>query len=480
MRKAIYALLTMAIATSLWSCTDENIGGSISDTYSAVIVDSSFTITGHSVLNQRLESRSSTKLIGSLACEGYGTLTSEVVTQMMPAISIDTAGTKLDWIDSCRLTLRIAEQGFTGDSLVPMRMNVYQLNKQLPEPIYSDFSPEGYYDPTDLLGSASYSASSAKIASTVTYSNTSSSYYYYNYPYTSSTVTYYREVYVPMPLSLAKNMFSLYLSNPEVFNDPELFAQHFPGIYIANSYGKGRVMNFYNAEFEVFYRKHVQLTDTTDTIYPAAVMSYMASTPEVISNNNIKFDIAQSVKNMVTDGEAIVMGPAGYEVEVEFPIEQIIATYNKNKENDLSVINKLEMEIPADLVTNTYDIAPPKYLLMVKRDKKNEFFAGDSLTNNKDSFYATYNSAKRVYQFSGMRDYILNILNEQGGLVAEEDRYFTITPVDVSTYTTQATYYSSSRTVTTSIAPMISLPSIAKLRLDKAKIKITYSKQSMY
>ncbi len=60
---------------------------------------------------------------------------------------------------------------------------------------------------------------------------------------------------------------------------------------------------------------------------------------------------------------------------------------------------------------------------------------------------------------------------------------FTITPVDVTTYTQQqsSVYYSTSSTTTvTKIAPAVSKPMIAKILLKKAKIKITYSQLSLF
>ena len=119
----------------------------------------------------------------------------------------------------------------------------------------------------------------------------------------------------------------------------------------------------------------------------------------------------------------------------------------------------------------------------LKKDKKNDFFEGDSLTNNKDSFYATYNSATKEYVFSGLRPYILNILNNKGGIATDEDINLTLTPIDVASYTQMSNYYyyyGSSQTVVTKISPAVSQPAIAKLRLDKAKIKVVYSKQSVY
>lgn len=464
MRNFILLILAFVAFTGFYSCTEEEIGSSIIDTTSAIIQDSSFTLTGSSVPNSKVLARTSTQLVGQVSSAGYGQLTSDVVTELMPVATIDTIGTNIDWIDSCRLTLRIPEDGFTGDSIVPMRLNVYALNKPLQSPMYSDFNPDGYYDPSQLLGSISYSVKSATQCSSTTSGE------YYNW----------RELYVPMPLEYAKSIYSLYLTNPDAFTDPAEFKKYFPGLYISNSFGSGRVMNFYSTELEVFFRQRGNFEDGTDTIYPANHQSYVGSTPEVLTNNNIRLNVDEKVKQMVNNGEAIVMGPAGYEVKVNFPIQEIIDSYKANTKDALAIINSLSLEIPAEAIENQYDIEPPKCLLLVKENKKDEFFAGDSLTNNKNSFYAYYSSSKKSYTFNGMREYITDIINNKGGIATSEDINLILTPIDITTYTQQASYYSSASTVVTKIAPSVSIPSIAKLRLDKAKIKIVYSRQSIY
>ncbi len=461
MRNFILLILAFAAFTGFYSCTEENIGSSIIDTTSSIIQDSSFTVTGKSVSNEKVLARTSTQLVGQVSSSGFGQISSDVVTELMPVVAVDTTGTREDWIDSCRLTLKIPEGGFTGDSIVPMRLNVYALNKTLPSPIYSDFDPEGYYDPTKVLGSISYSVKSAKIIGT------------------ASTGTW-RELYVPIPVEYARSMFRLYKSHPEVFADPAEFKKHYPGLYITSSFGSGRVMNFNATELDVFFRQREELENGTDTIYPASTQSYAGSTPEVLTNNNINLTVDENVLKMVNNGEAIVMGPAGFEVNLNFPIQEIIDSYKANTKDALAVINSLSFEVPAEEIVNQYGIKPPKCLLLVKKGKKDEFFAGDSLTNNKNSFYAYYSSSKKSYTFNGMREYITDIINNKGGIASNEDINLILTPIDITTYTQQASYYTSASTVVTKIAPSVSFPSIAKLRLDKAKIKIVYSRQSIY
>ena len=388
----------------------------------------------------------------------------------MPALNIDTTGIIPEWIDSCRLKLRIpVVNGFTGDSLAPMRLNVYRLNKVLPTPIYSDFDPTDYYNSEDLLASESYSPSSGwtEVATS----------------YVSGTAEYdtVRVISVPMPTQLGRDLFTTFVNSPEKFASPTAFADVFPGIYINNSSGSGHVVNIKATELDVYYRQHIYNDDGTDTIYPAQCQSYLASTPEVISNNIIRFDMDDALTSMANSGEALIVAPAGYEVQVRFPIQDIIDKYRSNIGNNRSVINTLSLELPVSIPFTEYNIQPPTYLLMVKTSKKDTFINGDSLTNNKDSFYAVYNSLTKTYTFSGLRNYVLNILNNQGGIATEDDINFTITPVDVTTYVYSSgySYYYGSGTTTavTKISPMVSRPAVARLLLDKAKIKITYSKQ---
>ena len=369
-------------------------------------------------------------------------------------------------IDSCRLKLRIPNRnGFTGDSLAPMRLNVYRLNKPLPSPIYSDFDPTDYYDIDDLLASESYSPTSGWLEIAESYVTG------------SMVLDTVRVISVPIPKELGQELFTTYVNDPDKFASPKAFADVFPGIYITNSYGSGHVVNIKATEFDVYYRKHGQKDDGTDTVYHHG-QSYLASTPEVTSNNIIRFDIDDAITSMVNSGEAMIVAPAGYEVQVRFPIQDIIDNYQSNVGTNQSVINSLSLELPVSVPATQYNIQPPKYLLMVKTSKKDTFINGDSLANNKDSFYAVYDASSKTYVFTGLRNYIINIIDNQGGIATEDDFNFTITPVDVTNYTYQSSYYYGGTTSTvTKISPMVSCPAIARLLLDKAKIKISYSKQ---
>lgn len=453
--KHISKIFAVILAISLFACEDSStIGTSITQEEVEIVVDSTFVVTGKTTKSTRIQSRTITQLLGKIDAKGYGFLSSDVVTQFMPAGVIDTSGVSENDIDSIKLLLQIPNGGYIGDSIAPMGLNIYRLNKQLPSPIYSDFNPNGYYLKSDLLGSTIYSANTLGQNDSIA-----------KLPY--------RTVYVDLPVSLGKEFFNKYKENPNVYSDPIKFAQFFPGIYISNSYGSGRIMKITNSQVKLYYHKTVTMEETgKDSIYHK-VGNYFAVTPEIITNNNILFNISEQLELMINNGDNLLVAPTGTNVEITFPTQDIVNKYNENK-GDLSVINSLTFEIPVAKIYNDYNITPPPYVLLIKKSQLDDFFANSEVTDNKTSFYATYNSSKNSYQFSDMRAYIIDMINKNE--IIAEDTEFVIVPVSVNT---ESSGYYSSTIYLKDIVPYVETPVMAKLLLDKAKIKFTFSKQTI-
>ena len=113
-----FSLLSLGVLAmaSVTSCEeDSSTGSSLVQDEVEIIMDSTFTVTGRPVSNDLVQSRTVLQLLGSLKAEGYGTLTSDVVCQYMPASVIDTFGVKAEYIDSVKLILTMYKDGFAGD-----------------------------------------------------------------------------------------------------------------------------------------------------------------------------------------------------------------------------------------------------------------------------------------------------------------------------------------------------------------------------
>ncbi len=361
------------------------------------------------------------------------------------------------------------KDGFAGDSVVPMGLTGYELNKQLPSPIYSDFTPDGYYDPSAPIGSTSYSAlidGAEDIGA-------------------DSEGSIIKDIKVTLPTEFGVRLYNQFKTSEATFATPQTFAKWFPGLYIANSFGSGRVTRIVNNMINVYYRSVMPIPDTDpqrDTVFNL-VGSYMAVTPEVITNNNIVYKMSEELKQRAQSGETMLIAPTGYDVEFNFPAREILRRYQENS-GSLAVVNSLSLSIPAKEIENDYGLTPPPYVLLVKKKDKDKFFAGTQINDNLSSFYASYNSTTKSYTFSSMRDYILDIIKK--GEATEEDEEFVICPALVSFYVnSNSNYYSyyygynTTSTQVSSITPYVTEPVMATLDFSNAKIKFSYSKQTL-
>lgn len=461
MKRLPIALLIVAAAiSSLLSCSDEvtSVGSSLITDQAEVVIDSSFTLSGISVESEEIPSRTISQLLGDIQAEEYGSFSSDIVTQFMSAQSLQTDGVTSADIDSVKLMMFYTPSKVVGDSLVPMGLQVYPLTKQLPSPIYSNFDPTDYYDPSQCwtqgtqvyTGNALYSDSLSNLS--------------------------YRSVAVTLPLEFGRKLFNQYLSNPSTFATPQSFTQFFPGLYIKNSFGSGRVLNFAETRINLYYKRHAKYTnsvgETRDTIYNVA-STYLAVTPEVITNNVIRMELAQSLKaEAATD--AVLVAPLGYDVRLTFPAIDIINRFNTQGGRQ-AVINALSLSLPVEEITNDYGIAPPPYLLMVLSKDKESFFASNKVNDDKTSFLATYNKTTKSYDFLGLRQYILNLTGKAD--ITPDDYTFTLTPVNVTTEDSSTNYYGTSTSYVTAVTPYVNGPAMCKFDIANAKIKFTFSKQ---
>lgn len=454
---AFAAIAAVFGAYALQSCDDDSqIGQSIAGDNVEVIIDSAFTVTGHSVENNAVRSRTITQLIGSIQAPGFGSLSSDVVTQFMPANQIDS-NLKPEEIDSLRLHMLFEAGAFTGDSIVPMGVSVYRLTKDLPSPIYSNFDPSGYYNPNECIGHTAYSISSENITG-------------------EEQEAEARMITVKLPAELGQEFCRAYAADPSLFTAPEQFAKKvFKGLYIKSSFGSGRIVRVAKSIINMHFHRtsKVEGTDRDTTIN--YVGRYFAVTPEIITNNNIRLTLTPEMSAEVAAGKTIIAAPAGLEAEMKFPAREIIERYKSNI-TSLGVINTLTMQVFADSIKNPYSIsAPPSLLLVLKKDK-DKFFAENQITDNKTSFYANYSKTTGSYTFVGLKQYILDLMKKDE--ITDDDVTFVLTPVNIETES-NTSYWGSTTSTVTAINPYVTLPAMCSIDFTKTKIKLTYSKQTL-
>lgn len=456
MKSLHFAPVLIALLGLFCACEETTtIGSSLVEDQLKIVIDSTFTASGHSVKVEGIRSRTTTQMLGSIDVPSYGRLSSSVVTQFTSATVLDTANYRPQDVDSLHLIMRCGVGSFLGDSVVPMGLTVYPLTRQLPSPIFSDFDPEGYYDPSTVLASKVYNMSAMNSDSIGKLS--------------------YRDINIKLPRELGVSLYQSFVDNPSSFATPQSFSRDvFPGVYVASTYGSGRIsvasltaMRMYCSRIK--YNEEEEKNDTISGTY-----DYFVVTPEVISNNNLTYTMAPELQAMVDGGEALVVSPTGYEVEMEFPVREVVDAY-RSAGGDKVVVNSLTLQIPADSIANDLGVAPPPYMLMVLKSKRDSFFANSELPDNQTSFYATYDSSTQTYSFAALKNYLSDMFDKEE--ITAEDCTFRLVPVLVSYETVSNGYYSTTQ-VESSVTPYISTPAMAKLNVKDAKIKFTYSLQS--
>lgn len=472
--KGIIAL-GMGLLLTATACDDEasSIGSSLINDQVEIVVDSAYTLTGRSVLSSRLQSRTTLQLLGDIDAREYGRFHSDFVTQFMPSETLDLTGVDVENVDSCHLIMRMPKAAAVGDSLAPMGLTVYRLNDQLQVPIYSDFDVAGKYDSTPL-GSTFYTLTTQPGD-------------------TTKFKALNANVHVDLGRYFALNLIKEYQESPKTFTTPETFAKWFPGVYVTTTFGSGRVVQVDSTVITMYYRQRVKLDEggknERDTLYNRSA-SYLAVTPEVISNNNFSYKMAESLRSRAEAGEPIIVAPIGYDVEITFPTREIINSYKANA-GKLAVINTLSFTLPVDEIVNDYGLTPPPYVLMVKTSEKDNFFLKSRLPDQLTSFYAEYDSYSGTYVFSDMRQYILSML-EKGENITEDDMNFSIVPVTIAfeqaNSNNNLSYYyyyyygvsnTSTKTVVSSVVPYVHRPAMGLLRPDKSQIVFTYASHSL-
>lgn len=440
------------------ACDNEvnNIGGSLVNDNLEIDIDSTFVVEGKSIENLRIQSRTVTQLLGSISSKEYGTFSSEYITQFMCANKIDTVGVSAEDIDSLIVVLNIPKGDIVGDSLIPMGLEIYPLTKQLPSPIYSDFNPEGYYDASKKLSSQIYKCNVAGENDTVK-------------AYES------RYVYAKLPVEIGRELFRKYKQNPELYSNPEDFTNVFPGIFVKNSYGSGRVMRITQTSMRMYYSKHTKTTADKDTVI-SNVGYYFATKPEVVTDNLINYTMSESLKKKIDNGDNIIVAPAGRDLEITFPALDVVKAY-RERAGKVAVLNALTFKIPVNAIENDYEIAPPTNIMMILSKDKDNFFIENKLADGVTSFVAEYNSTTGYYEFTGLRNYMLDLLKKDE--IKPEDYTFVITPVSLVTTQEASTsyYYYSTQEKVNAVVPYISSPAMAELDLKNSKITLTFSRQ---
>lgn len=443
--KRIILGLSLAFIFCLGSCDDEltKVGTSIqSDADKISVSVDSFYLEATTIPVEAVYARSDTGLLGEFYDPLYGTLKSDYICQFYCPDNFQFLHTPIDGkIDS--VDFRIFYDSWVGDSLAPMRVQLYPIIKPLDRNFYTNINPEEYADMQGTMGQQTYTAFDRAVPDSVRYAT----------DYYGSSL-FYPVVTVRVPKEFGQKFYDETVNNPSTFRNQEAFNEFFPGVYVTNTFGSGNIIGVDISYLTIYYKyMGVGSEDQDSIIYTSEVFNV---TKEVIQLNRFK---NTNMSNLLEPSEdfTYVKTPAGVSTRLVIPAQQIAPFI------DGRILNNMPLTLYA-MPQDEYEYAleRPTTLLILPEDSVKTFFENMKVEDGITSFIASFSSSYSSYSFGNISNMLkIHIENAPG-----EDLSLLVIPVRRET---GSDYYGNP--YSTSVSHFMS-PSGMKLRKDKAVMKV--------
>lgn len=440
--------LSLGIAI-LSGCNDEltQVGiGTMPETDGVTVQADTFFMKARTLKTDSVYARTRRGSLGEIYDPLYGNLKSDYICQFYCPENYKFRFKPIDGkIDS--VDFKIYYDSWTGDSLTPMRVQLYQVSKPLPRDFYTNIDPTLYANLQTTFGSQTYTSFDITVPDSVRNNK--------NNPY-SPRVT------VRMSKELGQKFYDETVNNPSSFKDQNAFNQFFPGIYVTNTYGTGNILNVEASEMGIYY-KYVGKTkpdddgNTRDTILVA--VERFSVTDEVIQLNRFKnTDMGHLLEP--NDSIAFLKSPAGVYTQLTIPAQDI-APHIKDR-----ILSNMELKLKALPQEDwKYAFEVPKDILILPSDSVDTFFKKNQIENNITSFVGTYSASTRTYAFGNISNMLKNHLEKN----PDKDLVISVIPVDFKQVTTQGYYGNTTYTV---YVNNYMKPTGVKLRIDKEAMQM--------
>lgn len=417
-----------------------------------VYVDT-FQMQATTLLMDSVYARTTSGLLGEFYDPLYGNVKSDYICQFYCPDDFKFKQQPIDGkIDSVNFNIIYYSGSWVGDSLTPMRAQLYPVTKELEREFYTNFDPEEYCDMSTSWGAQTYTAHDNSVPDSVRY-----------YINSSGQYTYVPSVTIRMPKELGQKFYDESINNPGTFSDQEAFNKFFPGLYVTTTYGSGNILQVSYSSISIYYRYNVKGSQNQDsTVYTSETFNV---TKEVLQLNRFKSE-EESLDKLLADNDSLayLKTPAGVYTQLTIPAQDIVDRIGDR------VINNIPLTIKALPQENwQWALSAPANLLLLPKDSLATFFINNKIEDNRTAFRAGYSTNSRSYSFGN----ISNLMQEHIKNNPDKDMVLLLIPVErVTGQTTD--YYGRTQEYTAAINNYL-LPSGVKLLKteDARKIVIT-------
>lgn len=442
--KPYYTILPILFAFILASCNDDlnNIGGSIQPPSDSISVTTNTLPVDARTISMRdsIYARTINGALGNYKDEVFGNIKADYLAQFM-----FPEGAKfednLTTIDSVHFVINFNK--FTGDSISPMGLTVYEVTKPLVEDFYTNADPSKYCDLSKMLLNQAFTIAGTTITGQQ------------------------KAIIADLDQKFGYNLYNAY-KDKKIY-DSQSFNEYFKGIYVTTNFGSTSLINVSNTAIDIYYKYNDikgNHDSTQDTIRTARFS--LAVTPEVIQLNHIQNTNPQELFKEGT-GSTYLKTPAGVYTEVVFPIKDIRDDLTKL---NMNTVNAAQFTVygntQEESKISTF-MEHPSTLLLIAKDSIDDFFKyrNNQITGIGASF--TYrNTQYNTYDFGNISK-LINHYNEKG----LDQVTFLLVPVEVSLDPSNNALLGIYNTLVPSNAILRSNPSDMKLKLIYTKFNTT-------
>lgn len=420
-------------AAILGGCNDDLglVGPSIQPPEDRIpVYNDTFHIQVSTVQMDGVYARADSALLGEIYDPLYGNLKSDYMCQFYCPDNYQFKYTPIDGrIDS--VEFQIYYESSVGDTLVPMRAEIFRLTAPLKKNYYTNFDPEEYCNMQESLGMRTYTA--------------------YNEAATEAERSYPR-VTIPMPREFGQHFYDETINRPETFKNQETFNEFFPGLYVTTTFGTGNVLNVESSFMNIYYNYYIKGSTGQDSAVVGRESFNV--TQEVIQLSRFKnTDMGPLLQP--NEEMAYIKSPAGVCLKITLPMKEITPVVKGR------ILNNLPLTLQAYPQEDwRYAFKPIPYLLILPEDSVKSFFENGKVDDKVTAFASTSFGAtiSQAYTFGN----ISKLVEYQIKNAPDQDVSLLVVPVGVTS--TKNSYTGSS--VTTAVTNYMS-PAAVKVRKDE-------------
>ena len=395
------------LAALIYSCDDAttDIGDSTIAAGDSIPAGSAiYNVHTRSILADSVYARTSTAYLGKYTDPQFGEFSADFIAQFNCTDNFEFPETVQEITG---IKMRMFYDGFFGDSLNAMRMQIDTLDKVIPEKelstFYTSVDPTQYYNENSnpvarkAFAARGTSASDSTIVSYDSYGNAT----YYSY--------YWQDV--KLPLTLGQHMFNKYKADKNNYKNAEAFIKNvLKGFYVHCTHGDGTILYINDMQLHLNFKYLIESSSgKVDSLVNGSTI--FAATKEVIQANH--FQNSDRLKELVEEKDyTYLKTPAGIFTEVTLPIEEIAEMHMRDTLNAASITFTRYNEKSE----SKYPMGIPQTLLMVRKCDMHKFFEKNETYDDQTSFIAQYvgsSETANTYSFPNISPLITQCINEK-------------------------------------------------------------------